>query len=192
MIELKFLGEIGVIGGWNSKNCEYYNLKKKEWKNLPDLNYVRESPSCCIINDKYIFSFLGYDNKLNKYNDSIEKLDLHLNFKEMKWEEIKPLGMNKNMERKAASCLIYNRKGNNYIFIVGGINNLEKDSKDILIFDEKENKIERKKNRLPFQSSFFQNSFNLMCSGYYCNFNKNSYLIQYEQLGEVFFSLSPN
>ena len=137
MIELKFLGEIGVIGGYNSKKCEYFNMKKKEWKYLPDLIHVRENPSCCVINEKNIFCFLGYDNELNKYNNTIEKLDLNININNMKWEEIKHLGMKNNMERKAASCLIYNNKGNDYIFIVGGINNLDKESRDILLYDEK-------------------------------------------------------
>ena len=188
MIELKFLGKIGVFGGWSSKKCEYFNMKKKEWIKLPDLNHIRESPSCCVINEKNIFCFLGYDNELSQYNNTIEKLNLNL--KELKWEEIKPLGMKNYMGRKAASCLIYNYKGNDYIFIVGGINNLDKESRDILLYDEKQNKIERKKNRLPFKCSFSQNSFNLLCSGYYCNFNINSSLIQYEKLGEIFFGLS--
>lgn len=186
MIELKFLGDIAVIGGWNTKKCEIYNFQK-DWKGLPDLNYVRESPSCCVINEKNIFCFLGYNNELNKYNDTIEKLNL--NSKNMKWEDISPIGMKQIMQRKAASCLIYNHKGNDYIFIVGGINNLEKETNDILIYDEKENKIDRKKKRLPFNCSFNQNSFNLLCSGYYCNFNVNSLIIQYEQLGEVFFTI---
>ena len=192
MIELKCLGDIGVIGGYNSKNCEYFsnNKKKKEWKNMPDLNYIRESPSCCVLNEKNIFCFFGYDNALNKYNDSIEKISLEE--KNKKWEEIKPLGMKKNMERKGASCLVYNNKEKDYIFIVGGINNVENETKDILIYNNIENKIERKKNRLPFKCSFNQNSFNLLCNGFYCNFDINSSLIQYEQLGEVFFTLGGN
>ena len=187
MIELKFMGDIAVVGGFNSRKCEMYTLQK-EWKGLPDLNHVRESPSCCVINEKNIFCFLGYDNELNKYNDTIEKLNL--NAKSIRWEEIRPIGMKQIMERKASSCLVYNHKGNDYIFIVGGINNIEKETNDILIFDEKENKINRKKKRLPFKCSFSQNSFNLLCSGYYCNFDMNSEVIQYERLGEVFFTLS--
>ena len=59
MIELKFMGDIAVVGGFNSRKCEMYTLQK-EWKSLPDLNHVRESPSCCVINEKNIFCFLGY------------------------------------------------------------------------------------------------------------------------------------
>ena len=190
MLELKYINAIIVIGGFNSKNCEYYNSKNNEWINLPELSHIRESPSCCVINETNIFCFLGYDNDLNKYNNSIEKLNF--NSKNLKWEEIKPINFQQKMERKASSCLAYNHKGNNYIFIVGGIGNLQKESKDILIYDEKRNKLIRKKNRLPFKSSFSQNSFNLLCSGYFYNFNNDGSLIQFEQMGEIFFSIQPN
>ena len=186
MIELKTLGGLGIIGGWNSKKCEYFNLKKKEWKSLPDLNHIRESPTCCVINEKNIFCFLGYDNELKKYNDTFEKCNLQT----MRWEEINPRGMKNFMERKAAGCLIYNHRGKDFIIIVGGINNSENELKDILIYDEKTNVIERKKNRLPFKCSFSHNSFHLLCSGYYSNFDNNSSIIQYEEFQEVFFGLS--
>ena len=187
MIELKFFSGIMVIGGYNSKSCEYFILKKKVWKKMPELNQIRESPSCCIINDKFVYCFLGYNNEQNKYNNTIEKLDL--NSRKIKWEEITPIDIKNTMERKGASCLVYNHKGNDYIIIVGGINNLDKETRDILIYDKDENKIERKKNRLPNKCSFTQNSFSLLCSGYYCNFDINSSIIQYEQIGEVFFGL---
>ena len=186
MIELKTLGGLGIIGGWNSKKCEYFNLKKKEWKSLPDLNHIRESPTCCVINEKNIFCFLGYDNELKKYNETFEKCNLQTK----RWEEINPGGMKNFMERKAAGCLIYNHRGKDFIIIVGGINNSENELKDILIYDEKRNAIERKKNRLPFKCSFSHNSFHLLCSGYYSNFDNNSSIIQYEEFQEVFFGLS--
>ena len=190
MVHLKFFNGILAVGGHNSKNVEYFNLDQLKWINLPQLNHVRENPSCCIINEKNIFCFLGYDNELNKYNDTIEKLNLNL--KHIEWEDIKPIGFEQIMLRKSASCLFYNHKGNDYIFIVGGVDKLEKQCKDILIYDEKKNIIRRKKNRLPIKSSFSQNSFNLLCSGYYCNFNSDSSIIQYEQMGEVFFSIRNN
>ena len=190
LVQLKCFNGILAVGGHNSKNVEYFSLDQLKWINLPQLTYVRENPSCCIINEKKIFCFLGYDNELNRYNDTIEKLNINL--KHIEWEEIKPIGMEPIMLRKSASCLFYNHKGNDYIFIVGGVDNLGKQCKDILIYDEKKNAIRRRKNRLPLKSSFSQNSFNLLCSGYYCNFNSDSSIIQYEQMGEVFFSIRKN
>jgi len=190
MVQLKCFNGILAIGGHNSKNVEYFSLDHLKWINLPQLNHARENPSCCIINEKNIFCFLGYDNELNKYNDTIEKLNINL--KNIEWEVIKPTGLEGIMLRKSASCLFYNHRGNDYIFIVGGVDKLGNQCKDILIYDEKKNVIRRKKNRLPLKSSFSQNSFNLLCSGYYCNFNSDSSIIQYEQMGEVFFSIRKN
>ena len=190
MVQLKCFNGIMAVGGYNSKNVQYFSLDQLKWINLPQLNHMRENPSCCIINEKNIFCFLGYDSELKKYNDTIEKLNVDLKY--IKWEDIKPIGMEQIMLRKSAGCLSYNHKGKDYIFIVGGVDNLEKQCKDILIYDGKKNTIRRKKNRLPFSSSFAQNSFNLLCSGYYCNFNSDSSIIQYEQMGEVFFSIRKN
>ena len=187
MIELKFCGGIMVIGGYNSKTCEFFTKNKKVWKKLPDLNKIRENPSCCIMNENNVYCFFGYNTGENIYNDTIERMNV--NTQRIKWEEIRPIGINKNMERKAASCLFLNNRGNDNIIIVGGMNNLGKETRDILIYNEKENKIERKKNRLPIKSSFIHNTFTLLCSGYYGNYTTDSSLIQYEPIGEVFFSL---
>ena len=92
------------------------------------------------------------------------------------------------MKRNCASCLNYNLIGKDIIVIVGGINTLQSESNDYLIYDEKENKIQRKNNVLPFKCSFKQNSFNFLNTGYFCNFNVDSLIIQYEQ-GGIFFSI---
>ena len=189
MIELKYLNGIGVIGGTDSKDCEVFNIRKNEWYNLPDLNNLRENPCCCVLNEKILFCFFGYDNKAYKYHTTIEKIDLK---SKEKWDEINPEGQQIYMKRKSASCLYYNLKGKDHILIVGGVNSLQNESIDCLIYNEKENKIERKNNVLPFKCSFKQNSFNILCSDYYCNFTTDSLIIQYEKMGGIFFGIREN
>ena len=174
------------MGGIIPKIVKFLILKKKVWETLPDLNKIRENPSCCIINDKCLYCFFGYDNKSNAFHNTIEKINLK---SKKKWEVIEPNGQQVHMKRKAACCLNYNHNGKDYIFIIGGINALKNECNDCLIYNEKENKIERKNNSLPFKCSFMQNSFNFLCSGYYANFTVDSYIIQYEQLGEIFFGI---
>ena len=186
MVELKYLNGIGVIGGTDTKDCEVFNLKKNKWENLPDLNNIRENSSCCILNDKYLYCFFGYDNKEYKFQDSIEKLNLK---SKESWEVITPTGPKVHMKRKSSSCLYYNLKDKNYILIVGGINSLKNECDDCLIYNEKENKIERINNALPFKCSFAQNSYNILCSGYYANFTVDSMIIQYQQNGQIFFGI---
>ena len=186
MVELKYLNGIGVIGGTDTKDCEVFNLKKNKWESLPDLNNIRENSSCCILNDKYLYCFFGYDNKEFKFQDTIEKLNLK---SKESWEVITPTGPKVHMKRKASSCLFYNLKGSNYILIVGGINSLKNECDDCLLYNEKNNKIERINNALPFKCSFMQNSYNILCSGYYANFTVDSMIIQYQQNGQIFFGI---
>jgi hypothetical protein len=186
MIELKYLNGIGVIGGTDTKDCEVFNLKRNKWENLPDLNNIRENSSCCILNDKFLFCFFGYDNKECKFQDTIEKLNLK---SRESWEVITPTGPKVHIKRKASSCLYYNLKDKNYILIVGGINSLKNECDDCLIYNEKENKIERINNSLPFKCSFVQNSYNILCSGYYANFTVDSMIIQYQKNGQIFFGI---
>ena len=76
MLEVKYLEGICAIGGTDSKDCEYYNFKNKEWKNLPDLNDIRENCSCCVVNEKYLYCFCGYNNQTCKFYVNIERLYL--------------------------------------------------------------------------------------------------------------------
>ena len=186
MVELKYLNGIGVIGGTDTNDCEVFSFKKNKWESLPDLNNIRENSSCCILNDKYLYCFFGYDNKECKFQDSIEKLNLK---SKESWEVITPTGPKVHMKRKASSCLYYNLKDKNYILIVGGINSLKNECDDCLIYNEKENKIERINNALPFKCSFVQNSYNILCSGYFANFTVDSMIIQYQQNGQIFFGI---
>ena len=48
-------GFIYVIGGYNNiegflKKCERYDLKKQEWKVMPDLNFPASSPAIATFN----------------------------------------------------------------------------------------------------------------------------------------------
>ena len=185
MVELKYLNGLGVIGGNETKFCDVYDFKENIWESLPDLNKIRENPCCCVLNEKKLFCFFGYDNKAYKFNPTIETLDLEIL---EKWDLITPTGQQIHMKRKCASCLNYNLIGKDIIVIVGGINTLQSESNDYLIYDEKENKIQRKNNVLPFKCSFKQNNFNFLSTGYFCNFTVDSLIIQYEQ-GGIFFGI---
>ena len=189
MVELKYLNGLGVVGGTDSKECEAFSIKKNEWISLPDMNNIRENPCCCVLNEKYLYVFFGYDNQSFKYITTIEKISLR---SKEKWTEITPDGPQTYMKRNSASCLNYNIKGKDHVIIVGGVNSLKSESDDYLIYDEKENKMIRKSNALPFKCSFRHNSFNLLCSGYYANFTVDSLIIQYENIGEVFFGIRQN
>ena len=184
MLEIKALNGIGVIGGNESKDCEYYDMGKNAWCGLPDLNNKRENPCCCVFNDETLYCFFGYDSKTCKYVGTIEKLNLQ---SKTNWEELTPGGQLNYLKRKSASCLNYKFKDEEFIIIVGGINTLNSESKDCILYNEKDNTMERKKNVLPYKCSFISNSYVPLVFGTLGNFTVDSLILQYEQLGQIFF-----
>ena len=79
---LYFNNNLFLIGGINSekkvsKNCSFFSLKEKKWKNLPFLNKPRANCSLCIYNNKDLYAFRGRDD--NDVIDSIEYISLNNN-----------------------------------------------------------------------------------------------------------------
>ena len=88
---LYFNNNLYLIGGINSekkvsKNCSFFSLKEKKWKNLPFLNKARANCSLCIYNNKDLYVFRGRDD--NDVIDSIEYISLNNN--RSYWKMIKP------------------------------------------------------------------------------------------------------
>ena len=90
------------------KSCEKYDIKRKEWKLIKELNSARACFGRCIYNDN-IFVFGGYDNK--NILSSIEK-----------YEPITDIWITYHIKlpMKIAELGIININ-NKYIFILGGI-----------------------------------------------------------------------
>jgi len=55
------------------KKCEKYDIFNDKWNEIPELNYARQNSSLAIHNQRYLFSFCGYDGFRNV--DTFEKLD---------------------------------------------------------------------------------------------------------------------
>ena len=89
LFEIPYLKSICALGGTNSREVEVFDLVEKTWENLPELNYVREGASCCVINDSFLYCFFGYDTENKEYLPSIEKLDVE---KKEEWEYLEPYG----------------------------------------------------------------------------------------------------
>ena len=190
LFEIPYINSICALGGNNSKDVEIYNLEDKRWDNLPQLNCIREGASCCIINDTFLYCFFGYDTENSSYLTSIEKYDLVY---KGDWELLNPYGNKSFMKKKFSGCVKYRKNFEENIYIVGGINVLNSESKDCLIYDEKNNTIEKKSDfTLPYKSSFNSCSFVMLPNGLYYNLSTDCQLIQYEPLGKIFFGIREN
>ena len=190
LFEIPYINSICALGGKNSKEVEVYDLDEKNWTNLPDLNNIREGAACCVINDTFLYCFFGYNTEDSSYLTSIEKFDLV--YKD-KWEILNPYGNKSFMKRKYCGCVKYRIHFEENIYIVGGINVLNSESKDVLIYNEKNNTIEKKKDlNLPYKSSFNSCSFVQLPNNIFYNLSTDYQLIQYEPLGKIFFGIRDN
>ena len=64
-----------VVGGLDSRKCEYYSISNKKWKNLPELPEDRYGCSLyCDDTASTLYLFGGYDrrNKRRRSSDSFE------------------------------------------------------------------------------------------------------------------------
>ena len=187
LFEIPYINSICALGGQNSADVEIFDLEEKNWKNLPDLNSPREGASCCVINDTFVYCFFGYDKENSSYLTSIEKYDLVY---KGEWQLLEPYGNKTFMKKKFSGCVKYRKNFEENIIIVGGINVLKSESKDCLIYNERDNTITKSSDMaLPYNSSFNSCSFVQLPNGIFYNLTYDCQLIQYEPLGKIFFGI---
>ena len=179
LFEIPYYKSICALGGTNSKEVEIFDLEEKKWNNLPELNCIREGATCCMINDTFLYCFLGYDTEKSEYLTSIEKLDLEKN---EGWKLLNPFGNKSFMKKKFCSCIQYRQNFEENIFIVGGINVLNNESQDWMEYNERDNTLEKMGTNLPYKSSFNCNSFTKLPNGLFCNLTVDFQLLQYHYL----------
>ena len=187
LFEVPYTNSLCSLGGNNSKDVEMFDLEEKNWKKYPDLNYPRKNASCCVVNNTFIYCFFGYDEENSAYLTSIEKYDIVYG---SEWEVLNPYGNKTFMKKRMSSCVKYRQNFEENIYIVGGINILNKESNDVLVYDEKHNTIEKEKEMiLPYKSRFNSSSFIQLFNGIFYNLDMDSQLIQYESSGKYFFGI---
>lgn len=128
-----------VVGGLNSKKCEYYSISTKRWKNLPDLPEERyQSNVICDNASNAIFIIGGLNSRTNQCCMSILKLNVNLC---VKWDTIVLSNEESNLMAKSNCCVV--RRSNDNILLLGGINNtnLSAGSDLIIEIDTKKKKI---------------------------------------------------
>ena len=113
-----FNNNLYLIGGINSdkivsKNCFFFSVKDKTWRNLPSLNKPRANCSLCVYNNKDLYAFRGRDD--NDVIDTIEYITLNNN---SNWKMIKPKDMGFIWNSAQNSLVMTIGKGR--ILILGG------------------------------------------------------------------------
>ena len=65
MVYVKNLNSLFFISGSKIKTCEKYNFNKNKMESFPDLNISREKCCSCLLNEKYLYVFFGFDRNKN-------------------------------------------------------------------------------------------------------------------------------
>ena len=68
--------KIICLGGELSKKVEIFSKNENIWSELPEMQIERSYFATCIIKNRYLFTFFGYNFPNKKYLNSIEYLDL--------------------------------------------------------------------------------------------------------------------
>ena len=156
-IYIPFLNSIFIISGSKNKCCEYFNITNEKIDMIPSLNYSRENCGLCLINEKILYAFLGFDRSISKFLTSFEKLDLN-NFNnklnnnndninnDFIWEIFNISGIPNLMKKTLFSSFYYKNKDKDGILIIGGKNHNRKECNDVLFFDINDMKIDNFEN----------------------------------------------
>ena len=154
MIYHSKMNSIYSISGSRNFSCERYDIQNDQWTMLPNLNSSREKASACIFSgaEQFLYVFSGFDRTINKCINTVERLNLDKSGS--KWEVIQIKGIQNLLKRQALSCLYINNSDRDYsnqennllsdpnqIYLIGGINLLKNETKDVLLFNLKTNTI---------------------------------------------------
>ena len=133
---ISFYDNIVCLSGDYNKKVELFLENEKQWIELPEMQVERSHFCSCIIKDKYIFAFFGYNVPNKTYIDSIEYFDIinyMLNIQNKKDNIINWSYLEYNYFSDRPSCKKINLIGsvavnynNEKIIFLGGKNYLEK------------------------------------------------------------------
>ena len=128
-------GKIYVIGGFNSNKCEFYDIYKKEWSEMPDLIEKERQRSMLFVKNNFLYCFMGLTQ--NGILDTVERINL--NNIETGWEII-IIQKLENINLKFYGAGIINDNKSNKVYFIGG-------------------KKENKKKEIVFKRSIYEFSF---------------------------------
>ena len=151
------------ISGSRIKSCEKYSFTKEKMEAFPGLKVSREKCCACLMNEKYLYVFFGFDRTKNKFETSIEKIFIN---DAMSWETINITGNQNILKKQNFACIPFEKNTKKGVIVVGGINSLRNETKETVFVNLDENKAELF-NPLQFNSSF-TNSYFVTFGKYSC------------------------
>ena len=162
-IYIQSINSLIFISGSRIKSCEKYSFTKEKIEAFPGLKISREKCCACLINEKYLYVFFGFDRTKNKFETSIERVFIN---DAMSWETITITANQNILKKQNFACIPFEKDKQKGVIIVGGINSLRNETKETVFINLDSNKGELF-NQLPFNSSF-TNSYFISFGKYAC------------------------
>ena len=159
------INSLFFIGGNKIKSCEKYNITRDKVDPFPGLRNPREKCCGCVVNEKFLYVFFGFDRVKNKYETTIERIFIN---DALAWEAINVSGTQNYLKKHTFACIPFEKKDKKGVIIVGGINSLRSESKETVFINTDTNKADLFNNQLPcnvsFNNSYFVNFDKYSCS----------------------------
>jgi hypothetical protein len=168
-----------VIGGLGVKSVECFNLDYETWDTLPDLNYDRRDPGVCVVDDCFIYVFMGYSQYISDICKNFERFDTKS--LKGKWELL-PVNDYVGYMLRTHCGVVRHDDG---FLIVGGFAAASKSLASVCYFDVSDFTLKQSDYKLPFSATFAEK----------CMFNLNdneSYLFTYATLRLIKFDKKLN
>ena len=159
-VYVKYINCMFFISGSRVKSCEKFNLNKNKMESFPALRVSREKCCACVLNERYLYVFFGFDRTKNKFETSIEKIFIN---NAMSWELITIPGNQNLLKKQNFACIPFDYDRKKGVIITGGVNSLRNETKETVYFDYEKIKAELF-SPLPVNSSF-TNSYFVSCKG---------------------------
>jgi hypothetical protein len=130
---ISYCNKIICLSGDLTKKVEIYSEEDSTWLELPEMQVERNSFSACIIKNRYLFAFFGYNIPSKSYLNTIEYFDIvnyNINIMNMRITN----NINDNVYWKNLEYNYFNNKPSlNKINLVGAISINYKNEKIIFL-----------------------------------------------------------
>jgi len=161
---------------FNSNNG---NHKVLNWIHLNDMRYERALSPYIILNENYLYTFLGYNYKTNQYLDSIERLNL---LRQTQWEIVNYFKY--NLFSAFIKCFATVKVSEEDVFFVGGLNGeTEEPMRKFTQYSVKDNQF----------YNLDEYTLGDLDKNYYYSFQKNtSFTVQNQNDSNIFYNFDDN
>ena len=160
--------DVFIIGGVNCKKVTKLNVEYEDYTEYPELKYTRKDSSVCVVNNKYLYVFMGYCDETGGVICNYEKLDVSAEPYTEKWK-ILPLNNYYSLTMPRTYCaVVWDNFDEKFLFFGGSYQSSSQAT--VVEFKEDNYQLVKSKYILPLKANFSETMFlreNEMSNYYY-------------------------